>query len=143
MLLLLWHPKATGVAPPTPPSVATATPGRVLFTGLTGRRHDEDEKPKFVPLPDVPRETETIDRTAEYVRQSARLAKALKRLHVERDALLANISRLEAIRTAKAEHELLLQRQALQLAAAQEALVIEQLEVIDVAYCAATILTLQ
>lgn len=136
------------VIPPTPDPVSTATPGRVLFSGLTGRTHDDEEKRRrnkqSVDSVDVSLDAphETIDQKADYIRQSASLSKALSRLHAERDGLLANIQRLETIQTAKAEHELILQRQALILAAAKEAMILEQLEVIDVAYCAAVILIL-
>jgi hypothetical protein len=84
-----------------------------------------------------------IDLTGEYLRKSAKLARALTKATAEQEALRAEIEALRAKETARAQAQLLRKQQALQLAAVREALIREQIEVIDVAYVAAAVLTLQ
>lgn len=69
-----------------------------------------------------------------YYRKSAQLAAGIARLRTEAQQYRARIAELEAAQDA--EQELLRQRQALLLAQVQEAVFLEEMEVIDVAYFA-------
>lgn len=75
-----------------------------------------------------------------YYRKSAQLAAGIARLRAEAQQYRARIAELEAAQDA--EQELLRQRQALLLAQVQEAVFLEEMEVIDVAYFAAMTVTM-
>lgn len=149
-----------GVVPP-PVVTTTNTPGFIRRIVPLGRdRGESDEEklarriregtivlPQPIATPTAPNDARALARTAEYVRESAGLAIALQRLRGEREALLARTAELEAMQiarqSAKVAAELLRKRQALQMQAIQEAMVLEQMEVLDVAYCVAVVLRLQ
>lgn len=77
----------------------------------------------------------------DYAAESARLAVAIQRFRGEAEAHRAEIDRLKAAeRTAKLDHQILLAEQAYQLAKVQEAVFLEEMEVLDVAYFAVTAL---
>lgn len=80
----------------------------------------------------------------DYARESARLAIAIARFRSEanahRDAIAELKAQLRAEQSAKLEHQILLAEQAYQLAKLQEAVFLEEMEVLDVAYFAVTAL---
>lgn len=136
--------------PPPTPSGDTNTPGRIEHVpNLTrGRTEDEDAKRArriregTIPAPLVPDD----GRLQDYERKSAKITQALTRLRDESAELRSEISGLEASQrkrqTARAQKELTLKVQALQLAQVQEAALLEELEVLDVAYVALIALTM-
>lgn len=141
---------------------ASATPGfRLNLHGLAavyrGRQPDEEEKLKRWAsyFPDKPAVTPSVaERTAEvYSQKSAKLAAAISRLHVESAQIRQRIAELEsqiqsqieakeAGERARLEYRLLLANQALLLAQVQEAVLIEEMEAVDVAFMALFALTM-
>lgn len=130
-----------GSAAPVGPT-GGGVPGRIQLMSPPRGRVREDEKRPPEPLEQQPVVETTNDATAEYYRRSAKLSRSLVRLRDEQTVLRAKIADLEARKSAKAEREILLQRQALQYAAVQEAIVLEEMTVIDVAFVAVVALTL-
>lgn len=129
-----------------PPAVITNTPGFRIpgqVRGETAEAKRERRIREGTIAAERPQEPVQADASAEYVRRSAKLARTLQRLASERQGLQDRIATLEAAKTVRAEKQLLKQRQALQMAAIQEAIVLEQMEVLDVAFVAAAVLTLQ
>lgn len=132
------------------PTVAQSTPGRILRPlGQIRVESEADKKLRRIAEGSLPADAPPTDhgRLAEYTEKSALLAKAVGRLRGEteqyqREAtqLRAAIERLreqdKAKLVAKAERDLMLKEQALTLAAAQQAALLEEMEMIDVAYVA-------
>lgn len=120
---------------------ATATPGRIRRIGIPGQFRDaEDEAEKLarriregtIPAPFVPEPAESV-----YFREAAKLAAAIARFRADAKASEEAIARLERAQdTAKAQRALLHAQQALVLARAQEAAMLEEMEVMDVAFLA-------
>lgn len=142
------------------PDSATATPGfdiRGLAAAFRGGRTDEEEKRRrrasYVAADEpVPATTPPSNATKVYSEKSAKLALAISRLHAESSQLREQIAELEARiqaqveaqERARLEYRLLLANQALLLAQVQEAVLLEEMEVIDVAYLALfTVMVLQ
>ena len=134
------------VAPIAPPVDSSATPGFIRRGGL---RHDlvrgEDDAEKRARRIREgtlqPEQTEPSAKQArEYADKSARLAHAIERFRGESATLRLQIERLEAAQakrqSAKGQREILRKHQALQLASVQQAALLEQMEVLDVAYVA-------
>ena len=138
-------------------AVTTATPGRTLRPGrtfipgqITGETNDEKlarriregtivpEVVQSVTLPVVP--------TAEfYFKESAKLTASIEKFRAESAAIrkqIAVIEQQQLIETLRAaerkrlERRLTIAMQELQMAQLQEAIILEQIEVIDVAYLA-------
>ena len=137
-------------------AVTTATPGRTLRPGrtfipgqLTGETNDEKLARRIregtivpevapIPLPVVP--------TAEfYFKESAKLTAAIERFRADSAAIRQRIAEIEArqqretlmaAERKRLERRLTLALQELQMAQLQEAIILEQIEVIDVAYLA-------
>lgn len=120
-----------------------ATPGFIGRIPGQFRVEDPEEKRKRRESYQKKTAEPPVDLTAEYRRKSARLARSLLKTRGEIEALRAVIAELEAEQTAKAQADLLRKQQAMQLAAIREAVILEQIEVIDVAYVATAVLTLQ
>jgi len=140
----------TFVPPPPPVVAATATPGfptRGRLPRLETRERIESEADKLarriregtLPAPTVAphAEPEVEQAQREYAEKSAKLAKAIGRFRGESAQLRVQIARLEAAQakhqSAKQAHAITLKRQALALAQVQEAAMLEQMEVLDVA----------
>lgn len=138
--------------------VAPSTPGRTIRIPWQVRGEPEDEKRArriregtlHEPLSVVPPPLPKPD-AGYYFKESARLQAAIQRARDESAKLLAQIAALEAQRAAEAlraaervrlERRLTLARQSLQMAQLQEAIILEQIEVIDVAYLAVVALTM-
>ena len=124
-------------------AVASATPGRIRRIGIPGQFRDaEDDAEKLarriregtvqeIQAPEAP-EAESV-----YFREAAKLAAAIARFRADARASEGAIARLELAQdTAKAQRALLHAQQALVLARAQEAAMLEELEVMDVAFLA-------
>lgn len=125
---------------------ATATPGRVVRNlGLKATYKVEDETEKLarrvregtIQAPPVPAVVPTISPSDRYIKKSARLASGISKLRAEADSHREEIAKLErALETAKVRKALLRAQQALQLATVQEAVLIEEMEVLDIAFLA-------
>lgn len=137
----------TSGAPPAPPTPASATPGfvgRVLDT--RSRYESEEEKSErriregTIPAP-VKAPSADLER---YSAESARLARAVERFRDDAEKSRQRIAQLEAAQAkrlteakkAQIQRDLLRAEQALALAAAQEAAMLEEMEVLDVAFVA-------
>lgn len=132
----------TGATPPTPTVVSTNTPGRIRRLGKTYYRGEEENeklarriREGTIPAPVEP--PPAVAPTDDYAKKSARLAAGIAKLRAESDRHRKEIERLERAReTAKLRRELLLAQQALQLATVQEAVLLEEMEVLDIAFFA-------
>lgn len=123
------------------------TPG--FTTHLPGRKRHESDEEKLarrvregtVQLPPKPL---TVDSGPNYAREAKRLAAAIATARADAEASRQAIARLEERarlrQTEQARSELLRAEQALQLAVVQEAVFLEELEVLDVAFFAAAAL---
>lgn len=134
----------------TPVAVSANVPGRWLSVGLPGQNHGEDAAAKrkrwesyTSPMVQAVSPAPKTDNDAEYLRKSASIAKSLVALRDEKESLLSRIAELDRLETAQSEREMLQKQQALQYAALQEAILLEQMEVIDIAFVAVVALTLQ
>lgn len=125
-------------------AVASATPGRIRRIGIPGQFRDaEDDAEKLarriregtvpeIPAPAVPEPAESV-----YSREAAKLAAAIARFREDARKAEEAVARLERDQdTARARKALLHAQQALVLARAQEAAMLEELEVMDVAFLA-------
>lgn len=87
----------------------------------------------------------------DYAVEAKRLSLAIDQARARAEAANKAIARIEAVERKRQKdaardrlrHELLLAQQALQLAQVQEAVYLEELEVLDVAFIASAVLTLQ
>lgn len=133
-----------------PPISSAATPG----FRIPGQFKVEDEAAKLarriregtIKLPDAPKE----DPSPEYYRQSARLSQAIVAARDEVSALRPQIEALErrvlaaiAEQRARLEHQLLIAKQRQAFIAVQEAQLLEEMEVLDIAFIAAVVVTIQ
>ena len=142
---------------PVPPvvPVAQATPGfqtRGRLPRLETRERIESGADKLarriregtLPAPTPHAEPEVEQAQREYAEKSAKIAKAIWRFRGESAQLRVQIARLEAAQakrqSAKQAHAITLKQQALALAQVQEAAMIEQMEVLDVAAVAFAVL---
>lgn len=129
--------------PPVPVDTPGFGGGRVPWTwrldDVRRQRQEQEARRGEVELPPVDK-APARDQLSEYVRQSAKVMAAIARFKAESAALEAQIAKLEASQlkrqTARAQRQLMLKRQAQQLAMAQQAALMEEMEAIDVAYCA-------
>lgn len=136
------------IPPPVPPADdSRATPGRVRrhYEEYLERQREKELRARLdEPAPVQP---------AEYVEKTERIAKAVTRLRDETERYRAESAELRlkiaALETqnrakalAKAEKDLLLKEQAITLARAQEAALLEEMEVLDIAYVAAFALSM-
>jgi len=136
----------------TPAPVAALTGGAappIRYIGNFSQSRVEDEAEKLarriregtIPAPVVEVKP---DQTAEYVAKSARLAQGIAKARAEAQTYRAEIGRLEKAQikrqTAKLQSQLLRAQQAHQLACVQEAVFLEEMEVMDIAYVASAVL---
>lgn len=145
-----WLPCIGGqVTPPTPPTPDQSTPG---FSGRTIRDSYEEwrkrqERPDERARTDEARLVREDDRLRDYVAKADRINAAIAAVRAETATLKAESAALQeritalakrdrAAAAAKAERALLLKTQALQLAQSREAMLLEELEVLDVGYVA-------
>lgn len=136
------------VPPPVPPVTATSTPGFPVGRIPSQIRGETDEEATrrriregSIPAPSL---VSDDGRLAEYSRKSAKLTAAVARLRdqtaqAEKEA--RDIKERIAVATRantrmRLEKDLMLKEQALTLARAQEAALLEELTVIDIAYVA-------
>lgn len=129
---------------------ATSTPGFIERIPTFFKVEPEDEKRKrrasYEAPVQVPQET---DQFQAYAQKSAKLAKAVKRLNAEAEALRTQIAAVQAQieaeeqakKRAALERRLMLAQQALTLAIAQERAIAEEMEVLDIAFFAMLALT--
>lgn len=130
-------------------AVVTATPGRIRQHLGRAQFRVEDEAEKLarriregtVAAPPVPRQP--FAPSEEYIRKSATLAAGIARLRDESERHREAIASLEkaqdkAREVEKVRRGLLRAQQALQLAMVQEAVLIEEMEVLDVSFLAQT-----
>lgn len=134
----------------TPAPILSNTPG----FHIPGQFKVEDEADKLarriregtIKLPAAPRE----ELGSEYLRQSERLAEAIVAARAEAAVLRPQIEALErrvlasiADQRTRLEHQLLLAQQRQAFIAVQEAQLLEEMEVLDIAFIAAVAVTLQ
>lgn len=128
-----------------PPTVTPNTPGFIRPLGGS-RGESEDEKTArriregSLPEPIADQQQEYAQKSQKLVRAIARVRADTRRLAIESGELRARIAAAEAQnrerQAAKARAELLRNEQAATLARAEEEMLLEQMEVIDVAYVA-------
>lgn len=131
-----YVPTVSQIAPST---AAESTPGfRIWAEAVRGRLHREREELDL--KAQEPRKQPDL---SAYHRQSARLTTAILAAQAEVLRLREQIAQLEALAAAAAEaerarleHQLLLEQQRLILAAAQEAMLLAEIEALDVAFIA-------
>lgn len=123
--------------------------GRIRHLGRMAQYNVEDEGEKLarriregtIPAPAVVKP----DVQSKYVAESARLARGIAKARDEARAYRKEIERLEAAQvkrqTAKLQRELLRAQQALQLVTVQEAVFLEEMEVVDVAFVASAVIS--
>lgn len=139
-----WLPSIGGtVTPPVPPAPATNTPGFLgRVRNLDERRRYETEEEKLerriregtiqAPVEPAPEPAEAV-----YSREAIKLSAAIAKFRADARASEEAIARLEKAQdTARARKALLHAQQALVLARAQEAAMLEEMEVMDVAFVA-------
>lgn len=126
-------------------SVQTNTPGRIRHFGMPGQvRGVENEAEKLarrinegtIQVPVAPQ-----DQASYYAKESLKLTAALAKATADAEASRQAIARLEERarlrQTEKAQRELLIAQQALALAQVREAVLREEMEVLDIAFLAA------
>lgn len=123
--------------------------GRIRHLGNLSQTRVEDAAEKLArriregTLP-APVEESKPDQATEYAAKSAKLAQGIAKARAEALTYRAEIERLEQAQikrqTAKLQRELLRAQQALTLATVQEAVFLEEMEVMDIAYVASAVL---
>lgn len=130
----------------------TSGPTIAATGGWLGRSYEEWERRQPAERPAVTVEQPSSDRLSEYEEKSRKIMQAIARLRDEtatieeeseaiREALTGLQAKKKAKERAAQERALMLKEQALTLARAQEAALLEQLEAVDVAYVAVIALT--
>lgn len=139
----------SGIVPVVTPPDALSTPGRI-FGGLLRPglkiEPEEDKRARRAreALEDAPKVKQQV---VEHYKQSARISQGIAKARAESAALKIRIGQLEAealeegikrtkAERAKLEHKVLLTQQQLTLLGVQEAVLMEEMEVLDIAFIA-------
>ena len=141
-LFVQWS-DGSGVVPPVVVSGPSVTPGRIGILPGQVRREDQTEKVARrlrEALEDAP--AVKIEQADEYFGKSAKLAQAISIIRGESADIRARIAELQAQEQAritqaartKLESQLLRATQSLQMAQLQETILIEEMEILDIAY---------
>lgn len=140
-LFVQWS-DGSGVVPPVV-SEPSVTPGRIGILPGQVRREDQTEKVARrlrEALEDAP--AVKIEQADEYFGKSAKLAQAISIIRGESADIRARIAELQAqeqaritqVARTKLESQLLRATQSLQMAQLQETILIEEMEILDIAY---------